>query len=437
MGHSLGQVLTDVSRQYQPSLQNSVEINYKWKLHTESDLGVPLAPTAMDPKSYDKQANASDALKATLHPDDDALLNWTGPTGDTAADNLKTRRDRARAAARMAGMGKVLPPTTATTGGPKMKKTEKKDFSRVLNDPLQTWMKKTTYLSNDYSRKVHDFKSLAKTKQELAVDLHLKQQEHAKRRSAMAIAEGFKDLPLQHPMRKNLKPKHVHAVLPNVENWGYAYTHVVVDKAPNLQNTAHTNESLNQAFVANVEKLRANARMSCQMWVPATDRDDDADSNNEASKSDKQPYVPVQEFDLDVVPLKEEDVPATNFCLCVDSTTGVATYLPLSSRVQLSTGRPVVKPVTRVVRRRAVTDQEREEMEERIAEVDSDLAEKHNIVREKYVVPEPKKRAAVAKEDGGETKKDDGEGEDDFGDDSSSDDEGLFGGVTKTIVAEG
>ena len=34
---------------------------------------------------------------------------------------------------------------------------KKKAFSRVLKEGMQTWMKKTTYLSNDYSRKVHDF----------------------------------------------------------------------------------------------------------------------------------------------------------------------------------------------------------------------------------------------------------------------------------------
>jgi hypothetical protein len=61
----------------------------------------------------------------------------------------------------MAGMGKVLAPiSTAAPTGPQMRKVvKKKDFSRVLNDPLQTWMKKTTYLSNDYS--AHESKSPA------------------------------------------------------------------------------------------------------------------------------------------------------------------------------------------------------------------------------------------------------------------------------------
>jgi hypothetical protein len=466
VGHSLTQVLHDVSRQYQPSLQNSVEVNYKWKLHTESDLGIPLAPTAMDLKSYDEAAvvkdkqhanngNSNNSTAAPLHPDDAALLDWKGAMGDTAADHLKTRRDRARAAARMAGMGKVLaaPVTTGAQTGPQKlrKEVKKKDFSRVLNDPLQTWMKKTTYLSNDYSRKVHDFKSLAQTKQELAVDLRVKQQEISLRHTALAVAESFKDMPLVHPTRKNLKPKRVMPLLPNVDNWGRAYTHVVIDKAPNLKNTTHTNASLNQAIIANVEKRQANAHMDCQLWVPAAVDDkkkdaekdeDDSDTENQAvGDAKKMPFEPVQEFDLDVMPLKEENVPATNFCLWVDSVKGVATYVPLSSRVHLTTGRPVRGAGANLVTRRPVTDQERDELEERMAEVDEDMAEKHHVVRERYVAPAPTKKMAAAVAAGKDDamnvdKNDDDEEEDDFGDDDSSEeDEAVFGGA-KTIVAE-
>jgi hypothetical protein len=458
VGHSLTQVLHDVSRQYQPSLQNSVEVNYKWKLHTESDLGIPLAPTAMDLKSYDEAAVVKDNRNATaapLHPDDAALLDWKGAMGDTAADHLKTRRDRARAAARMAGMGKVLAPmSTAAPTGPQMRKAvKKKDFSRVLNDPLQTWMKKTTYLSNDYSRKVHDFKSLAQTKQELAVDLRMKQETISLRHNALAVAESFKDMPLVHPTRKHLKPKRVMPLLPNVDNWGRAYTHVVIDKAPNLKNTSHTNASLNKSIIANVAKREANAHMDCQLWVPGisdekkkadTDKDEaDSDAENApvGDSDKKKPFEPVQEFDLDVLPLKEENVPATNFCLWVDNVKGIATYVPLSSRVHLTTGRPVRGAGANLVTRRPVTDQERDELEERMAEVDEDMAEKHHVVRERYVPPAPTRKmaaaAAAAKDDAMNVDKND-DGDDDFGDDDSSEeDEAVFGGATKTIVAEG
>jgi hypothetical protein len=285
----------------------------------------------------------------------------------------------------------------------------------------------------------------------------MKQQEISLRHNALAVAESFKDMPLVHPTRKNLKPKRVMPLLPNVENWGLAYTHVVIDKAPNLKNTAHTNSSLNKSIIANVAKRSANAGMDCQLWVPAVKDDDkkkdgtdkeDADSDAEnvpvATDSQKKaPFEPVQEFDLDVMPLKEENVPATNFCLWVDSVQGVATYVPLSSRVHLTTGRPVRGAGANLVTRRPATDVERDELEERMAEVDEDMAEKHHVVRERIVPPPTKKMApaaAATKDDAMNVDKNDkdDEGEDDFGDDDSSDeDEAVFGGATKTIVAEG
>jgi hypothetical protein len=82
VGSGLDGVLLDTS-QYRPL--NSVEVNYSWKLHSEPDLGVPLAPSAMDPKSY-----TPSTAQPTLHPDDEHLLEWKGSMGDTAAEELKT-----------------------------------------------------------------------------------------------------------------------------------------------------------------------------------------------------------------------------------------------------------------------------------------------------------------------------------------------------------
>jgi hypothetical protein len=115
--------------------------------------------------------------------------------------------------------------------------------------------------------------------------------------------------------------------------------------------------------------------------------------------------------------------------------------VPLSSRVHLTTGRPVRGAGANLVTRRPVTDLERDELEERMAEVDEDMAEKHHVVRERYVPPAPTRNtaaaAASAKDDAMNVDKND-DGDDDFGDDDSSEeDEAVFGGATKTIVAEG
>lgn len=394
MGHSLDGVLVERSRQYKAL--NAVEVNYKWKLHSEPDLGVPLAPSAMDVKSYDppKQAQQGDEENGgvptgNLHPGDEALLDWKGSMGDTAAENLKKRQDQLRAAARLAlaeGKGRIpnvlLHTTTADRpsqpAAAQAAVSGKKAFSRVLDETMQSWMKKTTYLSNDYTRKVHDFKSLAETKQQQAQDLAAKQQQMSMRRSADAISSTFASVAgqLTHPTKKNLKPKAIMPILPNVDHWGYSYTHVVIDKPPN--NLDLNKNNLNRAFVADVEER--NNRMVCQLWVPPHDDDvaeeeSDPEIGKETDPNVKR-YRPIQQFDLDVIPLKEEDVPHANFCLWVDTVKLVTTYLPLSSRVQLSTGRPVKRKMLRPVARRSKGEADYADMKERIAEVDYDVAKK-------------------------------------------------------------
>jgi hypothetical protein len=70
---------------------------------------------------------------------------------------------------------------------------------------------------------VHNFKSLGQTKQELAIDLRMKQETISLKHSALAVAESFKDMPLLHPTRKHLIPKRVMLLLPNLDSWGRAY----------------------------------------------------------------------------------------------------------------------------------------------------------------------------------------------------------------------
>lgn len=205
MGDTLHEVLLHQCRQYKPL--NAVEANYVWKLHCEADLGVPLAPSAMDINSYVIKADTDETN--ALHPDDEALLNWTGSLGDTAADNRQKRQEQAMRKAQQWLQSSPTPNASASGAAAARKLKDKKAFSRVLHEDLQTWMKKTTYLSNNYNRRVHDFKSLAQTKQELAADLQTKQTEMAQRRSLQAIENSFRllDSSVQHPTKKHLKPK--------------------------------------------------------------------------------------------------------------------------------------------------------------------------------------------------------------------------------------
>jgi RNA polymerase II-associated factor 1 len=398
VGSGLDGVLLDTS-QYRPL--NSVEVNYSWKLHSEPDLGVPLAPSAMDPKSY-----TPSTAQPTLHPDDENLLEWKGSLGDTAAEELKKRKDHARAAARLALLGKspakflekAKSPVAATA-------STKKAFSRVLDETMQSWMKKTTYLSNDYSRKVHDFKSLAKTKDDIAKDLEIKQKQIYKNRSPTAIAQSFSQntVPIRtHPTKKNLKPLAEMPLLPNVEHWGHAYTHVVMDKSPGDV------DKLGNAFVANVQKRDANARMTCQLFIP--------------SEEDSARYQAIQQYELDVLPLKEEDGPHNNFCIWMDPDDHTATYVPISSRVQLSTGRPLKKKnFTMIISRRAMNETDVSEMDERIAEVDADVEARVNTGSGKATNGVARSNKMAIDDD----------------DDDDSDNGESFVNTNRTIVAEG
>jgi hypothetical protein len=384
VGHGLDGVLLDLS-QYKPL--NAVEVNYRWKLHSEPDLGVPLAPSAMDPKSYNSTNNASNVAEngtPTLHPDDQNILEWTGSLGDTAAEELKKRRDHARAAARLALLGKssaamqrmsksshvsstaAAAAATNSNSNSASSTWTKKAFSRVLDENMQSWMKKTTYLSNNFSRKVHDFKSLAKTKQQAAQELEVRQQHFMQRRSGDAIAKTFDECKrnehsiTKHPSKKHLTPVAEMPFLPNMQHWGHAYTHVVMDKSPGDV------ERLDRAFVANVHKKDVNARMTCQLFVPSPLEEEAASR-----------YQGIQQYELDVLPLKEDDAPHVNYCIWVDPAGKQATYLPISSRVQLSTGRPLKKKNYNMnVARRSMSEDDIGEMEEQLAEIDADMEEK-------------------------------------------------------------
>ena len=277
------------------------------------------------------------------------------------------------------------------------------------------------------------------------------------RRSAKAIETTFTQVNMApvHPTKKNMKPKVIMPLLPNVEHWGYSYTHVVIDKVTDSLNLAKND--LTRAFVANVEQK--NNKMTCDMWAPPPEKGDsdseDEEENKVEDENDKYDlpntvkYRPIQSYDLDVIPLKEEDQPHINFCLWIDPEEKVATYIPISSRVQLSTGRPPKRLTLRKVARRGKRPADLDEINERRAEVDEDIAQKIGGGKKPASRPSPKQQQQQ-KEDDGDDYGDDDDSDDSDGvrptaaaaasankqddDDSDDDEEETFGGL-KTIVA--
>jgi RNA polymerase II-associated factor 1 len=448
VGLGLEGELTDKWTKYKP--RNAVERQYVWKIHPEADLGVPLAVSAMDWEGAaytdpDKKGNNQDkkettAIKSTaLHPDDDAIINWKGSLGDTAAEQLQQRRDRARAAARHAlaqGYGTPLPlnkaltPIVATAASTTAFKLKKKHHlqSRILDEKTPNFMKKTTYLTND-ATSVHRFTSLAKTQEERAKDVDRAIADTKSRytesdviekgfgiaNSCNVIAVNTKDQEEEggeidatpkkklrvHPTKKDVVPVWDMPLLPDVTTWGHTYTHVVLDNPPKSiksnakgsgasgSNSLVNAQQLQKAIVADVTQQINNARMACTVWVPGV-----SEEGGERPPSGD-PYQAVQRYDLDVVPLRDASGPHVHFVLVVDPNKNYVGYHPVGSRVQLSTGRPVVLAGTSrggndsgiatdksVILRRVMESEEKKDVEKRMAEVDIDLAEKYGLVDE-------------------------------------------------------
>ncbi len=392
VGLGLDGELNDKWTRYKPD--NAIEANYSWKLHAEPDLGVPLAPSAMDyegcyvdPSKSSKKQKKNDAYDelfddmddekedekplgpAPLHPDDDALINWKGSKGDTVAEDLQRLRDKARAEARLGIKGKKA----AFVKSPKHKSIAKRnrDYnSRVLDDD-PFFMKKTTYIANDYSQKVHDFKSLAQSKESMEKEISKKLS--MKKSSDKNFIENSFDTANQkttgkrkHPSKENVEAVFEIPLLPDDETWGHNFIHVVLDSLPNDSAQIDlTDERLEKAFIADVNKGEKSQRMECNLLLA-----DDAVPNQ---------YDVIQKYDLDVIPLKEEGTPHSHFLFLVDEEKGTATYHPISSRVQLSTGRPSEATSSRQISKRALDNDEIVSMEEKLAGVDADLADKYKL----------------------------------------------------------
>ncbi|KAL3802246.1 hypothetical protein HJC23_001790 [Cyclotella cryptica] len=387
-----------------------------------------------------------------IHPDDEALINWKGSLGDTAAEQLQQKRDRARAAARLAlaqGYGAPLPlnkaltPIATATSATAFKLKKKHHLqSRILDEKTPNFMKKTTYLTND-TVSVHRFTSLAHTQEQRARDVDRALAETKSKytetdiiEKGFGVANSFQIIGVEgasddndggeqkkrrtHPTKKDVFPVWDLPLLPDVTTWGHTYTHVVLDNPPksiktnvkssskskdsNSENSLVTAQQLRKAIVADVTKQANNARMACTVWVPnpevVTDTEtlsESKDSEEPSAKKTKgESYQAVQRYDLDVVPLRDASGPPVHFILVVDPNKPYVGYHPVGSRVQLSTGRPVVLSGVSsssasnseiatdksIIMRREMESEERKDIENKAAEVDVDLAEKYGLVEE-------------------------------------------------------
>lgn len=398
---------------YKP--HNAVEANYAWRLHAEPDLGVPLAPSAMDldgcytdPNRPTKDARGIEVEAPgppDLHPDDEALLNWNGPQGDSAAEDLQRRRDRRRAQALgVANVGQAGAGAAGAAIRLANKSTPGKFKSRVLSENIQSWMKKTTYLTNDQTHSVHQFKSLAETKSETARSLETKLKSTTDLASDRQTIEAGFELAYsiatasagarRHPHKRDVTAVLDCPLLPDATTWGHKYTHVVIDKppgpVPGRKRPPPTAAQLERAFVADVAEKevdepemagsqdsgaasKSSREFDCNLLVPA--------DLSAASSSEPTQYDVAQRYDMTVITLKEYDNPHNSFILMIDEENKAVTYQTLWTRLMLGSGRPgkEMAPET-VIAKRAMQEEDVTAMERVVAEVDDDLARKHGVM---------------------------------------------------------
>lgn len=418
--------------QYRPG--NAIELHHTWKLHSEHDLGVPLGRFAMDLEGCYNQKRVKDleadggnngfSMKDTqkllrngvmkLHPRDEEILNWTGSMGDTAAEELKIRRERTRANAARGLDGSAEVPTTTpskgrhkiqikkernngrkkgkslvTSSGKKIAKHSRE--SRVLDEENPFFMKKTTYITNDLYRSVHNFKSGAIMKKKEAEEIDKMMITQKEKRNNTDTIEGMFDTAsggrqqrMKHPTKRGVTAVADYPLLPDVDMWGHIYTHVVMDNLP--RGIVTTSAQLDASLIADVE-MRENTsatgdgtRNSMMGHLLLPEKAEQVLNGDVMEGDEGIQYNEAQAYDLDVHPLKEADTPHSNFLIVMNPKTGKATYRPVSSRVQLSTGRPARKrrPAT-IVERRGMKKSEIAHVEKQVAEIDHDLAQKHGV----------------------------------------------------------
>ena len=379
-------------------------------------MGVPLAPSAMDAQCYiDPTKEPEKPFKPTedydamfeedeeeeppskptgpppVHPHDKALMEWTGPMGDTRALELQKIRDRARAAALL---GKQAPATSSSAALQAMSKLRKsstsKGFtSRVLKEAHPFFMKKTTYLDNDVTKSVHSFESLAMSKQKEEKRISQQLSDANKQRSRQQVIEDtFAKVEVaaamdvnkkrKHPTKKTVVAEWEIPLVPDVSTWGHTFTHVVMDKLPKVgppsKRRKVASTLLRKSFIADVVQTpnqsssTSRMRHQCHLLI------------DKHPTAEQRLYAAAQLYDFHIHHLKAEDGPHVNFVFKMDPKKKVATYHVLSNRIQLASGRPADRKRTkRIIQKRPLEEKERVEMEKRVAEVDMDLAKKYGL----------------------------------------------------------
>ena len=364
------------------AMQLDLYVNPKNRLNSQANEDHPIDEDMF----ADGDDNKDPVLQThpTMHPDDSALLDWKGSLGDTTGEALQLRRDYARAAARMqhrlphgtTDKWSTLPSKGMAANRFKVKQSQGTGAftSRVLQERNPFFMRKTTYLSNDTSQSVHAFKSLSQSRSHLMEESSKRLRgDQEKLPTHQFIEQAFdiakqcaafyspatttqhgtdeeekreENLPPQKKARVHPTKKHVVAVaeyplFPNTKTWDKTCIHVAMDHLPKkVGNTAPPSYAqMQKALIMDVrpKEKDLSTRMECNILVPKQ-----VLSLPTKDSREKHDFATVHKYDLEVVHVKDDSLPLHNtFLFVMDKAQGVATYHPISSRVNLSSGRPI------------------------------------------------------------------------------------------------
>lgn len=241
---------------------------------------------------------------------------------------------------------------------------------------------------------MHKFRSLEKVKIENAKEIQKKMKDNERKLSDKdGIEEAFEkanrvtERAAKHPKKRGVEAVYEVPFLPDARTWGHTYTHVVVDHLPKTvvpfrrsgERRPVTRKTLEKAFIADVTRPGENVRMECNLLLPDANAPPAVDAGG---KEGDVYYDASLAYVLDLQPLQEEGKACVNFLLTIDEKNGVATYHPVSTKVQLSTGRKPgsdgglsggKKRLGSFVGRREMGSEDVNEMEGRLGEIDRDF----------------------------------------------------------------
>jgi predicted GNAT superfamily acetyltransferase len=247
-------------------------------------------------------------------------------------------------------------------------------------------MKKTTYLANNIGTRVHAHVSLATANAKRRAQIDEKLSGIKALGGVAAINNTFDQASkyddenwlksLKHNSNPNLTCEYALPLLPFVETWGSTLIHAEIPAPKVSKGSVVIDPSrIARGLISDVERKANQHRLECNVLVPPPNSGV-ADLNSSSVG-----YVPIQQYDLEVIPLRTSGTNDINYVLCIDQEHGGVWYHPLASKVSLSTGRPPVTTGERPVKRRRMNAKEEATYDEetsKVAEAEGDVDDETN-----------------------------------------------------------